>query len=104
MTLPFDNCPHRDRLTARSCDMEQLYQGPQIDALSWEDRVTTKADPAVTAIPKKVIQDFAQQTSQRMKSRLLTHLKEACALLELVISVCNLPCFQICDSISTASE
>jgi hypothetical protein len=55
MTHLFEDCPHPESLRARS---RALVQEAQIDARTWEEVVTRKADPAVTITLEKVILDF----------------------------------------------
>ena len=56
MTHLFEDCPHPEGLTARSRAMQQLCEVAQIDAGTWEEIVTRKADPTVL---EKVIDGFA---------------------------------------------
>jgi len=49
----FKDCRCRESLRARSRDMQQLYQEAQVEAGSWEDIVTRKADPVVTPFSRK---------------------------------------------------
>jgi hypothetical protein len=54
----FEDCPHPESLRARSRALQKLYEEAQIDARTWEEIVTRKADPAVTSVLEKVIHDF----------------------------------------------
>ena len=58
MTHLFEDCPHPERLRARSHALQKLFVEAQIDARMWEEIVTRKADPAVTSLLEKVIHDF----------------------------------------------
>jgi len=58
MTHIFEDCPRPESLRARSGALQQLFEEAQIDARTWEDMVTRKADPAVTSVLEKVIHDF----------------------------------------------
>jgi hypothetical protein len=58
MTRLFEDCPHPESLRARSRALQQLFEETQIDARTWEEIVTRKADPAVTSVLEKVIHDF----------------------------------------------
>jgi hypothetical protein len=58
MTNLFEDCPHPESLRARSRALQQLFGEAQIDARTWEEIVTRKADPAVTSVLEKVIHDF----------------------------------------------
>jgi hypothetical protein len=48
MTHLFKDCPHPEGLAARSRALQQLFEEAQVDARTWEEIVTRKADPAET--------------------------------------------------------
>jgi len=58
MTHLFEDCPHTESLRARSRALQKLFEEAQIDARTWEEIVTRKADPAVTSVLEKVIHGF----------------------------------------------
>ena len=61
MTHLFEDCPHPESLRARSRALQKLFEEGQIDARTWEEIVTREADPAVTALLEKVIDDFVHK-------------------------------------------
>ena len=61
MTQIFEDCPRFKSLRARSRAMQQLFEKVQIDARTWEEILTRKADPALAAVLDKVIYDCVRR-------------------------------------------
>jgi hypothetical protein len=61
MTHLFEDCPHPESLRSRSRALQQLFEEAQIDARTWEDIVTRKADQALTSVLEKVVHDFVHR-------------------------------------------
>jgi len=61
MTHLFEDFPHPESLRARARTLQQLFEEAQIDARTWEEIVTRKADPAVTSVLEEVIHDFVHR-------------------------------------------
>ena len=58
ITHLFEDCPHPESLRARSRALQQMFEPTQMNASTWEEIITRKADPAVTSVIEKVIHDF----------------------------------------------
>jgi len=69
MTHLFEDCPHPESLRAHSRALHKLFEEAQIDARTWEEIVTRKADPAVTSVLEKVIHDFVHTLLNEDKLR-----------------------------------
>jgi len=50
--------PHPESLKAPSREQQEFFEEAQIDARTWDEIVTTEADPAVTSILEEVSHDF----------------------------------------------